>query len=629
MNVLDDAGYRFCHEAGAQGPDTRAWCEVLAEAPPDACPGMRETCAGATSLDPLTCAADACAPPTGLPGGAPEPPVTWGEGCSQDEAGCNADRDAGLDVPLWLRWGLALAVVLLVLAVARGIARFLGAMDRPTLPSAAPAAPVDDLPDRPAPDLLAEAEAARAAGRFDEAVARCRFAALRALGDGGHLKLHRARTDRDYARDLRRDPPRSALLAIVLARAESVQWARRAATATEADAALGAARSLLGLAVLLLVATPAWGADRWAPDGDAALYALLDEGWRVDGRPVAWDRLGPDDHLVVLDARRILLDPADAEAARDWVGGGGILWVIGDPPVGLDHVVLPSQPVRQDLTVFHDVALAPHLPDGPARAFVTFADGMAAPAHAAWWIEPRDVDDPVRCTLSEPCGVVADGYLAPVATFLCEGRGAIGFVADPRAFANAAFVDPHNARAVLQLLRSPSPTCDIALPLVPVARIASSTSSDIRPLDALRSARLLPAVLQLLVGWTVMVWSLGVPFGPTRPQVDDARRAFVDHLRALANRWRRTRATAWPLSRLAAWWLARRGVDGLQRAAQSAGWSSERFARHLAAWRAAAASRAADAATDLEHMEALWTLIRRPTTTSRSSPTTSSVPRKP
>jgi hypothetical protein len=400
-------------------------------------------------------------------------------------------------------------------------------------------------------------------------------------------------------------------MGIVHARAYAVRWARAVPVAADADAALSAARQLVTMSLLLLVATTAAAADRWAPDGDAALYDLLDEGWRVDGRPVAWRRLGADDHLVVLDADAVVLDVTDAEAVRDWVGRGGLLWVIGDPPEGLDHVVRGSISVRARLPLFHDLAIGARLPDGPARAFLDYAEGMAPLAFAPWWVVPTDTDDPIRCTEDDPCGTVAEGYIAPVATFLCEGRGAIGFVADRRVFANAAFVDPHNARALLQLLRSPVAACELDLPLEPVARIASSASGDVPPLEALRQARLLPAVAQLLAGWMLLAWSLGVPFGPPRGEAVDARREFADHFRALANRWRRGGATRWALARLASWWLARRGADGLTRDSVAAGWPPERLARHLAAWRDAAATPGAPGPSDSEHLEALWTLIRR------------------
>jgi hypothetical protein len=45
--VLDAPSYRFCLEEGVDAEQARAYCALLDSLPPEVCPGMRATCAGA------------------------------------------------------------------------------------------------------------------------------------------------------------------------------------------------------------------------------------------------------------------------------------------------------------------------------------------------------------------------------------------------------------------------------------------------------------------------------------------------------------------------------------------------------------------------------------------------------
>ncbi len=615
MSVLDDEAFRFCHEPGADGADARAWCEVLSDAPPDSCPGLRESCNGAWAPDPIECVQQGGSWfPTSNPGGAPEAPRQIAEGCEEQSASSCISTESNVTAPLWLRWAAALVVMVFVGVVARHVFHWLGSPKRPSLPAAPHAPSEDEVPDRPAPDLLAEAAAALEAGRFAETIERSRAAALRALGTAGRIRLHRSRTDRDYARELRPDVELSPVLRVVLTHAESVRWARRPSSREDAVAALTAARSVLGAvlpALLFFVAFPAFADERWEPDGDAALYDVVDAGaWVTDRRAIAWDALDSDDHLVVLDTTAVWITDDDATSLMAWVHDGGLLWVIGDPPESMATGVHASQPVRSRLVMLSYETSVPRLPSGPERAFLGVDEDVEYTAE--WWVEPRDDHDPVRCTEEDPCGVLEAPKVAGVAMYSCRGKGAIGVIADPRVSFNAAFVDPHNAVALRQMFQRPVAVCGLALPLAPAARFATRTSSRVDPAGALAAARLLPAVAQLLVGWSVLAWALGVPFGRPRDPADSERRAFSDHLRALANRWKRGGATHWPLAKMASYWLHRRGADRLARDAAALGWSPEKVAHHVTAWTVAASTPTSpDSPADREHLEALWSVLRR------------------
>ena len=60
---LASEDFAFCHEAAADADQAARWCELLDEAPPEVCPGLRATCeSGTFRATPSGCAG-------ALPGG--------------------------------------------------------------------------------------------------------------------------------------------------------------------------------------------------------------------------------------------------------------------------------------------------------------------------------------------------------------------------------------------------------------------------------------------------------------------------------------------------------------------------------------------------------------------------------
>ena len=135
-----------------------------------------------------------------------------------------------------------------------------------------PIAGDDDLPDLPEDELLAHARRALEAGQLDEAVIYARGAALRRCARHGWLRLHRARTDREYLRKLRGQPDTQANVRTVLDAVEDHRWAGRQLTEDGARGAVEAAARVLSLALaallcvgLLLPGEAVAGPRRYAP----------------------------------------------------------------------------------------------------------------------------------------------------------------------------------------------------------------------------------------------------------------------------------------------------------------------------------------------------------------------------
>lgn len=586
-------GFPFCTEAGRGGPEVLRLCPLLEGLPEDRCPGLRQTCAGET---PPPQESAGCNQPPGGSGdpdgiaGAPEaPPQELPE------------LDLG-DWAEWLgavtRWGAAFLVAALVLLLLRVAWRTFA---RPAAaPGPAPAAPVvadeptvEELPVAPVADVLSAARAALAAGRYDEVVALARGASLKHLAETGRLALHRARTDREYVRAARRAGADGDLLRTVTAAREASLFGRRPVDEGVARAVLAAAERLVAAAALVCFAVGASdahaGDPRYGPSGDAALPLVL-QAW---GHTVTWrlrslDDLSAETDVLVLDLAAV--GPTDEQLlhVREWVEGGGVLWVAGAPSVGFDELgpidVGPCQPEIDPGFGALDTPQTSR-PEGPVWAL--------APSPIVW------------CS--------AGGAAAQV---LHLGEGVVVAFADDEWLLNGAFVDPGTERFVGDLLHvgrvvDAWPTNDP--PHVELATLASTrapSDGSNNPFRSVANARLLPFVLQLLLAGAVLGAWRGWPFSPLRAPEEDGRRRFSEHVRALGTRLSRGRASGVAARSLARYWHARLGAAGLVLAAQRAGLSREAAAAFAREVEARAGGEGARSASDHEFMEELWSITR-------------------
>jgi hypothetical protein len=471
----------------------------------------------------------------------------------------------------------------------------------------------EDVPELPSDDLLSAARRALAEGRTGEAVLLARGAALRRLGEAGKVVLHRARTDREYVRSVRKEPEIEAPLRDVVRAVEIWRWGGRLVSADVAKGAIDAVERIvakLGAAALVLAALEQEAAaNRYGPYGDAALHPLFEEAgydvsWRLRGLTALGE--GDDPHVLVLDVDAVELDPEDHEALRAWVTGGGLLLVGGDsakvfPELGTiegtgvaldtDAEVLElvyGSAVRRTSAAPRDLPV-PAWPMGPDRWF-------RAPQGTAW----IEADFP-------------EGPAKPVVVALGLGEGAVVAFADDLLLRNAALVAPSNEAFLVLAPYAAHDVGFVDLPVPAAVQLATRAGSDAdNPWQSLQKAHLLPLVLQiLLVSGLVVLWR-GWPFAPLRDPPEEGRIAFADHVRALGVRWMRVGASRRALSAQARLWLTRLGAQGLEAAARRSG----RDAAAAHEWvmdleEAAANPGGPNKPTDLERMEELWKITQR------------------
>ncbi|MCB9675139.1 MAG: hypothetical protein H6737_08475 [Alphaproteobacteria bacterium] len=592
--VLDDADFAFCHR-NADHEYNEVFCALLDDVPEDRCPGLRAFCAAPSEAPSRGCNASQVVgegDPGSDPAGLSEPEPEWD---TPEFKGCDLQAPSLGAGPV-LGWMFALLVAGAIGAIGIALLRHLGL--RPDAPTPMVrvakieeeeqsfAEAVQDVPDLPSDDLLAAARRALAEQRFGEAAVLARGAVLRRLGERRVLKLHRARTDREYLRQSGAHRPD---LSTVFDVAEQHRWGRIPLDGPRVEGALDAAgRLLAAVAVLLLWVPGAHGAnERYGPAGDAGLQRVLDRhGFDVSFRLRGLEGIdedGSDLDVLVIDTSGLSPTEEGWADIRAWVQQGHVLWIAGSPkgfPELGSRVSTSGEPVLADDLV-DDGLVLPVWPGGPDMGF----DGGTG------WVVAEGADPVV---------------VAPV------GAGWVLAVADPVLLWNGSLVDPRNEAFLGDVLYRGQargwPMAD--RPRVHLATMAASESSD-NPAQSVRNLRLLPFVLQVLVFWLVLVAWRGWPFAPLADPPSRGRRSFVEHLDALARRYRQARDSRFVASAFARLMVERHRQSGLALAARRHGMT--------AAQADALARRAVELAenpegpssrSDFELMEELWKVTR-------------------
>lgn len=567
--ALSDEAFRFCHEEGVDYVEARPFCDLLDGLEEGECPGLRATCEGAeTELSAVGCL-EGAGLPSSLPGGAPTPT----ERSEMPEwTGCEAepwDLSGALVLLKWVAAGFVAALILVVARLVwsgvswarrredRGLVRD---VEQPEVDLAD-----DDVPERPSEDLLAEARRALEAGHSNRAVLLARGASLRHLHDQRRIVLHRSRTDREYTRKLKGDVHLYQALKAILRAVERLKWGGSPIDIPAAKEVLNQAERIVAtvapLLMLALFSQQTLAADRFSPQGDAALFSVMEDV----GIPVSWRLRGLSDldgetAVLVLDLTGLTPSEEDWAAIRGWVEAGGVL-VVGGRPIGFPELGTYAPPVpRQAARAARRVAAldlpSPVWPDGPDFVWV---DGEALP-----WMS-LGTSREVNAGRSKQLAVAV----------LRIGEGAVLSVPDPRLFWNGAMVHRDNV-AFWQTVLDGGERLDLWTMRDGLVQFATwSGSSSDSPVDSLMQARLLPFILHLLVWWLLLVRYKGTAFGVLRDPPEEGRLAFGDHARALAAHWRRLGAGAHAWSRFAALWLQRIGARGIELAALRAGYSAD------------------------------------------------------
>ena len=604
--VLEDVAYRFCHEDGVDATDAREFCTLLDGQPDDWCPGLRASCEGAeTASEPAGCNES-----SGGPGRlfAPPPerrnPV---ESCDPDFSGCTPPASPVEWLQALLKWGTAFLVALGGVFLLVLILRFIGTrrgeevveVARGVVRDDAPLDVLDEeVPDLPGATLLQQAQEALESERFVEAVALARAAALRGLAEEGAIRLHRARTDREYVRQTRRKKPDAeASLAEVVRAVEGQRFGGRLIDAQTAERVLAAVGRLLrNIAPFLLIAVMLGAGDdyRFGPQGDSGLFDLLvDHDYDVTWRLRGLDSVDEETDVLVLDLSGVTPSEEDWSALRTWVSAGGVLVLGGVPEAAFPEVgVVVNMPINGAAEVVP--GLAPYL---PTPRFPADEEGFLEPGGVWPWVT---VDD-----LGEPRIVVGSVFVE---------EGALVVFTDARMLWNGALVWPNNEDFLGDMLTVAM--SEGYLPYreeihVQLATLASSGSDS--PASSLMQANLLPFVLQLLLLVGVGALWKGWPFRPLRDPPQEGRARYSEHARALGSQYEKLGATHFVLSRAAALWLHRRGRTGLLVAAERHGHTPSSAATLVDALQAAADSPSADdQSDDLELLEELCRITEHP-----------------
>jgi len=600
--TLDDEAYRFCHEAGYNAQDAMRWCELLEGMPEERCPGLRETCQHEGELDYGWQESGCNEQRGGEKGdqfsGQPErPDVREPRGCDQDVAAPEASGAL-------LKWVVAAFIAAGVLVLMRILWSYIGLQRDANAPVVHVLEPATDLgkelpdvPDLPSKDLLAAARAALDRGDVGEAVLLARGASLRSMGEDGRLRLHRSKTDREYARSVRKEADLHSDLRQVLDAVEVHKWGGQLLDAEFGKMALAAASRILGAGLMLvflgLVAPVAHAQTRYDAFGDAGLYDIYDAwGYDVTWRLRGLENLDDTTDVLVLDLTFVAPTEADWEATRRWVNAGGVLVVGGDASIGFPELGVYEDELNDGIgwSTALDEPFASALPEprwpGGARAVWEGGEGRT-------WVRGGDTKAVVK---SVDIGV-----------------GVVVCIADPHLLWNGALVDTDNEVFLGDLVYVGQSMLGWPLPTPVGLQLATMAgTADPGPARALANANLLPFVLQLLLFWTVVALWRGYPFGPLRDPPGEGRLHFADHVNALGSRYQRLQATRFTTSAFARLWLARMGPAGLQLAAQRAGQDADGARRFVATLEAVAADPdGQNQPSDFDLMEELWRVTRK------------------
>ena len=610
--ALSDARFHFCHDAHEPVPEEADFCELLQDDPVARrlCPGLASACTGeiaATQVPSGGCDGERAMRQVLQPNDQPaagDAPVDD----PREPMGCEAPKSSAEWLSAMLRWLAAGFVAILVLVFLRVAVHFMGVASEPEAEVLVERPPVlpqtvahDDVPDVPSHDLLSAATQALAEARYADVVLLCRAATLRALAETRRIRLHRARTDREYARQVRRELPLYEPLHALLSAAERLRWGGWTADRQAADAALAAARRLLAalgpLAALLVLMGAGGMTLRYGAQYDAGLlraFQLAGYEATFRAKPLAeLDATVTDVVLVDLSG----LAPSDAswEGLHAFAEAGGVVVIGGDPEdewpeLGVGELLDEPAPLERGDALLAAVDL-PVVPGGASLVY-------------------RDLDEAVL--------VLATAAGEPSIVLLKVGEGAVLVVGEEVLMWNGSLVSAANERfwgALWEQLVDAGVTAPKRRPVVELATLSAassdSSSSSSSPLQSMLNANVLPFVLQLMLAMALAALWKGSPFAPLRDPSERGRDRFADHAEAMGLRYARLGASGHAASRYAAWALARYGRMGLITAVVKGGRDRASASAFVARIEHLATEGADGAAS--EHfalMEELWTLIQ-------------------
>jgi hypothetical protein len=568
--IFEHERYYFC-SADTQyvpHPDDQRWCELAAKQDMSRCPGYAQVCGQLIEG-------------TGSYMGPGEDEKRDSDGPGEVNRNAHEDPEE-LSLPdlggfakllMWLLLiGLAIGVIV---AIVRNRVRDRSDDDTAPEPDAAPgeslvAARIEALRivETDVQRLLARADAAAKRGDHGAAIADVYAALLRKLEGARLISLDRWKTNGDYIHALRSRPSLRDDVREIVREVEQVQFGTSPAAPERYADIRAAVLAIIGRSVLALALAIGLGAHTAcdADDADDTEQAPKEAGSALAGLgtdPARQRAVGElllandikaqhrwrdiealaqtDGAIVLLDG--ILLAQPDWQRLLTWVehDGGVLIIATGtDFPreIGIDYTPGP------DLTT----ELVPEF----GAAYFTGLDCVAPPGRT---LVARDDVGSTDSVLSRPNSVdVFDlaNTLLPEPYVLRRqlGEGEIFVFAESHMWTNAGLLVADNGACLVNLLRS-ADVDEVDF----VDQYTGAGADD--PLESVREAKLGALFLQILLFLALLYAMVGLPFARLRDPPERRRRAFVEHVRTLGQRYAQAGATHYVAVHYCGWALDR------------------------------------------------------------------------
>lgn len=577
-DILEQKRYVFCAEDNEFIPwfDDQDWCEIAESRSYEHCPGYREVChyefeGELPDLDFSEGGSDAGSEGSGAGSG----------GKGKINRGARKERDPVEwklpDLGGFARVLMWLLIIVAVGAVAYAIYRNLvrGKDEEPPADEVAPD-PGDSLMaaqvaarkviETDVQRLLARADAAAAKGNHEGAIADLYAALLRRLEGEGLITVDAWKTNGEHLAALRDKPGLRDEVRQIIRDVEQVQFG-----AAQADAerfasvrrqVLGVVmRALLCLALALGLATSiacdpeqesikalaGLGSD---PSGARAVGELL-----IHYDIAASHRMGELEQLAQTDGAIVLLPGVELTADEwklllAWVddeGGTLIIATGGGLPDELGIRYVPSGDARTQLV--------------PANTYDWYYQGLELVAPAAMTL---DVDMRRRSSTDDLLiRPDEDSYDAQTSTWNFTAKqlyavsqrrgdndGRVIVFANGQLWTNAAIANADNGALLVNLLRSRD------IDELEFVDDFTGSGAD-NPLESMRDSKMWAVFLQILLLLLLLYAAVGIPFARLRDPHARSRRAFVEHVQTLGQRYAQSRAARHVATLYASWALDR------------------------------------------------------------------------
>jgi hypothetical protein len=502
----------FCHDGSYHLKASDRWLCSLNGAELQRCPGFKQACA-----------------------------IPAKPSASEEERRSHQSRpqhEPSEPPPAWLGavaefafWALVAA---LVIAVVVSILRMRRARHGEDIEAEGPTSIAPPLAEAPAPivsgdrdvaRLLEKARRAAERGELGAAIDAAHAAAVQGLSSTGNIEIERDRTNGDYLRELRKAPALQQDFKGIVKEVEVLQFGGAAPTRGAFDRVLEQVLAmlrrlaLLTLGLLLLggVGCGPGGPSEAEDAGPAGLYVfkqlLSDQGSKLHKRVASLAKLEPNVGVVVLLGAE--LEPPEHKRLLDWVKAGGTLLVVAG-----SELMDVAEVATSYSACGHSAERGPGLELPPLKLAVV----------GERTLDLASLSDSV---IAQRVDVACGGRPYVVTAFLGDGK--ITFVPERALITNASLSVDDNARLVAELFASePGKSIELVGPW-------TGEGAD-SPIQSLKSAGMLPAMLQLLALALLIAIRQGTSFGARRDEHKHERRAFADHVRAIASNYARAGA---------------------------------------------------------------------------------------